>query len=300
MAITNFPYGLSSYGVPLLGSGGNIPASTGNYFFVSSVSPFASNGNDGSAPSRPKATIAGALSAATANNGDVIVCMPGHTETVDGTTNLTIDKAGVYIVGLGSGTLRPTINYSTAIGAVINITAANVTIDNFIIDPTGFGAITKAINVTATDFTLINSKMVISTGTNAPVRGILTAATATRLRVENCQFIGPATSTQTCTAAISHENGIDYIIRGCEFKGKFTQAILNAAAILGGLIKDNTFVIGTGTVAITMNASSTPFIVNNRINVPSGTAPVTAAAGFVAGNIYSAAAGVTAGTASTF
>lgn len=300
MAFTNYPNGLSSLGIPLLGSGGNIPASTGNYFFVCSVSPFASNGNPGTDPNQPKATIAGALSAATASNGDVIVLMPGHAETVNGTTDITIDKAGVYIVGLGTGRLRPTISYSTAIGASVDITAANVTIDNVVFDPTGFGAVTAAINITGADVTLINCEMVISTGTNAPVRGILTAATAARLRVENCRFLGPATSTQTCTAAISHEVGIDYIIRGCEFKGKFTQAILNAAAVLGGLIDSNRFVIGTGTVAITMHASSTPFIVNNRINVPSGTAPITAAAGFVAGNIYSAAAGVTAGTASTF
>lgn len=297
MAFTNFPNGLSSLGIPLIGSGGNIPASTGNYFFVDSAT--GSDGNPGNEPAEPKATIAGAISAATASNGDVIVLMPGHTETVNGTTDIIINKAGLYIVGLGTGRLRPTINYSTAIGASVDITAANTTIDNVVFDPTGFGAVTAAINITAADVTLINCEMVISTGTNAPVRGILTAATAARLRVENCRFFGPATSTQTCTAAISHEVGIDYIIRGCEFKGKFTQAILNAATILGGLIDSNRFVIGTGTVAITMAAASTPFIVNNRINVPSGTAPITAAAGFVAGNIYSAAAGVTAGTAAT-
>jgi hypothetical protein len=65
-------------------------------------------------------------------------------------------------------------------------------------------------------------------------------------------------------------------------------------------IDNNRFVIGTGTVAITMAAASTPFICNNNINVPSGTAPIVAAAGFVSRNSYSAAAGVTAGTASTF
>ena len=58
-------------------------------------------------------------------------------------------------------------------------------------------------------------------------------------------------------------------------------------------------VVGTGTKAISVAAASTPFISNNRINVPSGTTPIIAAAGFVAGNIYSAAAGVTAGTAVT-
>ena len=68
-----------------------------------------------------------------------------------------------------------------------------------------------------------------------------------------------------------------------------TQAILNATTVLRGLIDSNRFVISTGTLAISVAAASTPFITNNRINVPSGTAPITAAAGFVAGNVYSAA-----------
>ena len=74
-----------------------------------------------------------------------------------------------------------------------------------------------------------------------------------------------------------------------------TQAILNVTGtVLRGLINANVFVIATGTKAISVAAASTPMISNNAINVPSGTAPVIAAAGFVANNSYSAAAGVTA------
>jgi hypothetical protein len=72
-----------------------------------------------------------------------------------------------------------------------------------------------------------------------------------------------------------------------------TQAIKNVATVLRGVIDGNRAIIGTGTLFATMAAASTPFIVDNRINVPSGTTPITAAAGFVAGNQYSAAAGVT-------
>src|SRR5207253_9370711 len=113
-------------------------------------------------------------------------------------------------------------------------------------------------------------------------------------------FTGPATNAgTTCAACIQHESGVDYLIQSNYFAGKMTQAIKNVATVLRGLIDNNRFVIGTGTVAITMAAASTPFITKNRINVPSGTTPITAAAGFVSGNNYSAAAGVTAGTAST-
>jgi hypothetical protein len=155
-------------------------------------------------------------------------------------------------------------------------------------------------NVNKADVSFDSCEWIISNGTVGAALGILTAATADRLRVTNSRFTGPAVNAgTTCAGCIQHESGVDYVISGNYFAGKMTQAIKNVATVLRGLIDSNRFVIGTGTVAITMAAASTPFITNNRINVASGTAPIVAAAGFVAGNVYSAAAGVTAGTAST-
>lgn len=245
-------------------------------------------------------TVTLALAQVVADRGDTIYILPGHAEDIAGAAAITVSKAGVRIVGLGTGRKRPTFTWKTSTAAQIVISGANSSFENCIFDFTDISAVVAAFSVTAADVSFLRNEFILSTGTNAPVLGILTAATAARLVVEGNRFIGPATSTDTVTAAIKHEVGIDYIIRGNEFKGKMTQAILNATTLLGGLIDSNRFVIGTGTVAITMAAASTPFIVNNRINVPSGTAPIVAAAGFVAGNVYSAAAGVTAGTASTF
>lgn len=294
---TNFPNGVSSQGVPVIG-GAKLPSTTGNYWFVSSTA--GSNGNNGKSKSSPFATLAQAVLAATASNGDVVVVMPGHAETITGAAGITFSKAGVYFIGLGTGHNRPSITFTTAIGAQIIVSGANVTFDNIFFDFTGFDAITAAISVTGADVTFVNSEFKTNSGTAGVVLGILTAATATRFRVENCLFFGTAANTGTTTTAqIKHEVGIDYVIRNNYFTGKMTQSILNVTTILGGLIDNNRFVVATGTVAITMAAASTPFISNNRINVPSGTAPIVAAAGFVAGNVYSAAAGVTAGVAST-
>lgn len=274
-----------------LGMGFGIPATTGNTWYVSSVN--GANGNDGTSPSTPKATLANAITAATASNGDVIVLMPGHAETITAAAGSGVTKAGLQIVGLGIGANRPTFTYTTAISASFDVTAANVTISNvrFVI---GFDAVSALVNVTAADVSFINCEFQTNTGAFGAVAGILTAATATRLVVKGCNFFGPATNSGTTTTAqIKHESGIDYVIQGNFFKGKMTQAIVNVATVLGGLIADNYAVVATGTLFATMAAASTPFITNNRINVPSGTTPITAAAGFVAGNIYSAAAGVT-------
>ncbi len=249
-------------------------------------------------------TMVAGQTLATADNGDLVLVLPGHTESVVGAASAgvwTFSKAGVTYRGVGSGRGRPTITFGTGTDAQMIVSAARVTFQNLVFDFGGFDQIVAAISVTGVDVAFEDCEFLLDNGTNKSViLGILTAATASRLRIERCRFIGTPAATATVTAAIKHEVGADYVIKDCYFEGKMTQAILNATTLLRGLIDSNRFVIGTGTVAITMAAASTPFIVNNRINVASGTAPIVAAAGFMAGNVYSAAVGVTAGTASTF
>jgi hypothetical protein len=275
------------------------PGVVGDTRFVSSGA--GSSGGPGFTPENAYATMIQAQSASTASQGDVVLVCPGHAEAVSGAAGMTFSKAGMTYIGLGLGRNRPTITWGTAIGAQVIISGANISFKNFVFDFTGFDAITAAISITSADVSFEDCEFIVNSATAGVVLGILTAATAARLRIENCRFIGPAVNAgTTVTACIKHEVGVDYVIRGCYFTGKMTQAILNATALLRGVIDSNRFVIATGTEAITMHASSTPFIVNNRINVPSGTAPIICAAGFMAGNVYSAAAGVTAGAASTF
>jgi hypothetical protein len=279
----------------------NEALTTGSIFFVNSGTGTDSAGN-GKNPDAPFATINYAYTQCTDSKFDRIYVMPGHTETITGAAGVAANKIGVSLIGLGTGRLRPTVNYTTAIAASFDVSAASNYISNIIFTPNGFDAITAAMNVTAADFWMDNCEWDIcnTAADKQMVLGILTAATATRFKVTNTKFRGPATVTgTTCTACIKHEVGVDFDISGCDFHGKMTQAILNATTVLGGKIHDNRFQIYTGTKGIALAAASTALITNNRFNVPSGTAPIVAAAGFVAGNVYSAAAGVTAGTAST-
>lgn len=256
--------------------------------------------NDADGIPRVATTMASALSGCVAARGDVILALPGYTETITGAAGVAIAKAGVSIIGLGNGANRPTFTYTTAVGASFDISAANVLVKNcrFVV---GIDNVTAMFNVTAADVTFDGNEIIISDGTFGAAIGILTAATATRLKVVNNRFTGPAINAgTTCAACVQHESGVDYVIQANYFAGKMTQAIKNVATVLRGLIDNNRFVVGTGTVAITMAAASTPYITNNRMNVASGTAPIVAAAGFMGGNVYSAAAGVTAGTASVF
>lgn len=88
-----------------------------------------SNGNKGDFNS-PLATLAGAVALCVANRGDIIVVKPGHAETISSATALSLSIAGVAIVGLGVGSNRPKFTLDTANTATINVTAANVSMQN--------------------------------------------------------------------------------------------------------------------------------------------------------------------------
>lgn len=112
-----------------------------------------SNGNDGTY-TKPFATIDYAIGRCLASRGDIIMVMPGHTETVIAAGTIACDVAGVAIVGLGSGSLRPTITFTTAATAAITVSAANVTWKNFIL-VAGFADVSEAFTLTgAANFTL--------------------------------------------------------------------------------------------------------------------------------------------------
>jgi len=117
--LTDFPNGVASFGIPVLPL-----LTTGQVIFLSSVSGV--NGNSGKSPANPVATLANAISLCNAANGDIIMAMAGHAESISSSTALTLSKSGITVLGLGYGALRPTFTLDTANTATINVTAANV------------------------------------------------------------------------------------------------------------------------------------------------------------------------------
>lgn len=121
MPPTNYPNGVSSFGMPVFPG---LPASTGSVFFVcNATGANGSNGNAGTSPLQPLATVDYAFGLCTPNKGDLIVVMPGHAETVTA-TSIAHDVAGVRVVGLGIGNLRPTFTFGAA-AATITVSGAN-------------------------------------------------------------------------------------------------------------------------------------------------------------------------------
>lgn len=135
MTTTNFPNGVTSFGIPVLGGTGGIPF-TGNYFFVDPSS--GADGNDGGASS-PMQTISGALGRCVSGNNDVIFIVGDGTttNTVRLSETLTWSKDATHLIGITAPTMvaqrariAPTSG-ATAFTPLVNVTAAGCVFANF-------------------------------------------------------------------------------------------------------------------------------------------------------------------------
>jgi len=189
MGLTWFPNGIKT---PLMVGGAStpeIPYTSGSYFFVSSTYPLGSDSNAGTDPQAPLATIDAAIGKCTASHGDVIVVLPYHAENVIVASGITCDIAGVQIIGLGTGSQRPTITFTTANTATIVISAADVTWKNFLFIG-NFLSIAKAFAPSAagTDFTLDTCEFRDASDVLCFLSVVTTTATtsANGLTIKNC------------------------------------------------------------------------------------------------------------------
>jgi hypothetical protein len=186
----------------------------GNVYWVdgSSTTPVrgAVGGQDGNPGTftQPFATIDYAIGKCAANRGDIIMVKPGHTETVSAAGGITMDVAGVAIVGLGLGSLRPTINF-TATDSTFLMSAANCLIHNLLFTG-GIDAVVSPIVVSAAD-NIIN-RCELRDVTGQMTDGILTTAGATRLQILNHVHNGAAAAGTNAAIAIVGGSGIEITI----------------------------------------------------------------------------------------
>jgi hypothetical protein len=180
--ISNYPHGFTN-GVTIRGIPITI-AYPGKVFYVNNSTVLAATDdgvagadspNNGGTYQRPFATIDFAIGQCVANRGDIILVMPGHAESITSATTLAADVAGVAVVGLGTGTDRPTLTYTTANTATINVSAANVSFKN-ILFVGNFLSIASAITVGAAPWCTIEDCEFKDT---SAILGFLSAVTTT-------------------------------------------------------------------------------------------------------------------------
>lgn len=179
-----------------------------------------SDGNPGTYQ-KPFASIDYAVGRCTANRGDIIAVMPGHTETVTAAGGLDLDVAGIAIVGLGTGSKRATVNFTTAVGADMDVDAANITVYNMLFTG-GVDALTGPIDVNAADFAMINCETRDVTGQATDF--IVTDANADRLLIDGWVHRGAAAA--GADTAISIVGGDGITIRNFWIDGNFAVACI--------------------------------------------------------------------------
>lgn len=181
---------------------------TGDVFYVDSgANSSADTAGHGKTPTVAFATVDFAIGEATANQGDVIILMAGHAEAVPNATTFLMDKAGISVVGLGIGSLRPTFTFS-ATGSSVVFSTADCAIENCI-----FVAAT-ADNTIGVDFA------------------------ATDCQLSDCEF-RQGSSIETLAAVDIGGSGANAadgaIVRGCHFT---STTVGSASAILISQVTD--------------------------------------------------------------
>lgn len=225
---------------------------TGEIFWVDSVAGAA--GNPGTFE-RPLSTIDLAVGKCTASNGDMIYCKPGHVETVIAAAGLALDVQGITVVGLGSGSDRCTINFTTAVTADMDVSAANITIANILFTG-GIDALTGPININAADFAMFSCETRDVTGQTTDF--IVTTVNADRLLIDGWIHRGAAgAGAQT---AINVVGGDDIEIMNFNLYGDFIAgAIENAttAAVRISVHDGYIWTEGAEDLAVIMHADTT-------------------------------------------
>lgn len=237
--INNFPGGFAS-GITIRG----MPVAVthpGKVFWVSNATTLSDRQIGGSDSNKgtfdaPFSTIAGALLQCVANRGDVIMLKPGHAETVSAAAGITLNVAGVAIIGLGQGSTRPAITLGTANTATIAVAANNVTVSN-VLFKANFLNIATVFNVAnaqvATDLsidncefrdnsTILNFVSVLKIGTTANI--------SDGLSFTNNRVIGQAaTPAAATTAIVTASDAARWVVTG---NYASHQVLLAATAVL--------------------------------------------------------------------
>ena len=236
----------------------------------------ASDSNSAGTFLRPFSTLDYAVGQTAA--GDVIAVRPGHTTTVSAAAGLDLDVAGITIVFLGNGTNRGTITFGTAVGADMDVDAANITL----INPrftAALDALTGPIDVNSANFRMFNATWEDGTTINT-TDCVVADANADDMLIDGFKFIdGDAAGTQKQSfiqvAAASRPVLKNIVCTGDYGTGIIENGTAWVDALLEHCALDNA--AAGPVVAILLQATSSGQMRFCHLRVASGTTYLTAA-----------------------
>ena len=272
---------------------------TGSVIFVDSG---ASSGSEtGTSWENAELTLDAGINECTEDLGDYILVAPGHAENWTAADAVDVDKAGITVIGLGSGEQRPVFNF-TATGGEIRIDDADFYIENCVFKA-HVDSVTHAFDITDNAHGLVikDCDFIVDTeGTDEFDDAIDIVAGADYCTIKNCNFhMGGADA----VSAITFDSSDFMVIQDCYITGDYSTACIvgETAASLGALIKDNVLYNGdTGTFGlnaqpcIELYATDNGTVINNACfcDVAIPELAIVAADMLLSGNTYSENEGV--------
>jgi len=287
----------------------NEAMTTGSIFWVHNSTGTDAAGN-GQNPDSPFATIDYAIGKCTANKFDRIMVMPGHSETVTGAGGITVDVAGVSIIGMGGYSLNPQILMDGANTVTCLITAANVTLENLTFKA-GHADIAIWGKVTGKGCTIKNCRFIENTAGENWV-DVIHAGTADNdydgLVIDGCEFIMDDAACVTAIDLLKNSKDVKILnnrITGDFDASPFAPVYSANTEIHKNILVENNLIHnahnGDAVTGISIaNVDSTGWIIRNHVGHQdiAGETPILAgAAGLYVGENY--ASGVL-GTASGY
>ena len=258
----------------------SIPQACGRVFWVAPALSYmvdgkyyeASDGNDGRDPTRALRYVNRAWSLVTANQGDVIVLLPGaHSaaNTAGTATSVAANVAGVTMTGLPCGKGNPyrkrTSLTCAAADQTVNVTAADIEIANitFLGDVLNTGSANLDFSSAAHRLYIHDCTVDVTAQTaNTGILGFDATGAAANVMIERCVF---------------HVDGA-------------FGAMVDMSATTESCVQDCIFSLQTGTLAVALltGAAGRLYIRRNQFNAGAGTitAPISGTGATVANGVY--------------
>jgi len=244
-------------------------------------------------------TLALALASCVASRGDLVIALPGHAENISSATALGFSIAGVTIVGIGNGSLKPTFTLDTAATSKIAVSAANVTVrgvkfvanfadiatvfllttaQGFTVDQCEFldtssilnflAVITTTVSVVADNLTFTGNKVILL-GTTAATTPIKIVGTHNRLVISDNYFNEGALS--NTSAVLAHaalvvtnlEMYRNVVFRPSADTATGALLVTTSSTTNTGMIVDNKCFASDVAAALLVTAGSIYGMVNN-------------------------------------
>lgn len=248
MSMSNYPNGFRD-GVTI----NNVPltlTNPGEVFFVSNADVLLDKNQSvagvdqagGGTYQRPFRTLDFAVGQCTANRGDLIILAPGHEETLSSATALAMDVAGVTVLGLGVGTLRPKFILDTATTTTIAVSAANVTFKNIVFSA-NFADIAELFTPTAVNLLCEDCKFTQEATDMNFVEIADTSTTdneADGLSFIRCEWIEPDTATTSLVNVDADLDGLTVV--DCDFNLGINGVLSIIAEVAAGKDLTNVYI----------------------------------------------------------